>query len=84
MDATPNTLSRLLHEFPDIRSVAFNGGTALRTVRLFAPDLFERDDLVCERLPSTSPRNARLQLSEKVEAWRLIIAWLRGDHATGV
>jgi TDG/mug DNA glycosylase family protein len=76
MDATPNTLSRLLHEFPDIRSIAFNGGTALRTARLFAPDLFEADDLACERLPSTSPRNARLPLTAKVETWAILKTWL--------
>jgi len=76
MDATPNSLSRLLGEFPDIRSIAFNGGTALRTARLFAPDVFERDDLACERLPSTSPRNARLSVSAKLEAWSRIKSWV--------
>lgn len=75
MDATPNSLSRLLHEFPDIRGIAFNGGTALRTARLFAPDLFERGELSCERLPSTSPRNARLPVAAKLETWSLIKRW---------
>lgn len=75
MDATPNSLSRLLHEFPDIRGIAFNGGTALRPARLFAPDLFERDDLAWERLPSTSPRNARITVFAKLETWSRIKSW---------
>ena len=76
MDATPNSVLTLLRDFPGIGRVAFNGGTALRTARLFVPDLFEWHDLECERLPSTSPRNARLPLAAKLEAWRRIKGWL--------
>ena len=83
-EATPNSLSNLLRDFPEVRHVAFNGGTASRTARLFAPDLFEQDDLECERFPSTSPRNARLPLAAKIEAWKRIRVWLEDPELTKV
>lgn len=75
-DATPNALLTLLRDFQGVRRIAFNGGTAFRTARVFVPDLFERDDVEFERLPSTSPRNARMQLPAKLQAWARIRAWL--------
>ena len=75
-EADPNPIMRLLKDFPGIRSIAFNGGTASRTARLFVPDLFEQGEVQCERLPSSSPRNARMPLVVKVDAWRRITEWL--------
>lgn len=76
MDATPNPVLTLLREFPGVCRVAFNGGMAYRSARQYDPDLFEQEDIGCERLPSTSPRNARLPLATKVETWRRITLWL--------
>lgn len=78
VEAAPNTLSSLLRDFRAVCRIAFNGGTALRTARLFAPDLFGRHDLECEGFPSTSPRNARLPLAAKTEAWSRIKMWVEG------
>jgi len=78
MEAAPNSLLTLLREFPRIRSVAFNGATAMRSARVFVPDLFERVDLKWERLPSTSPRNARLSIDVKLGEWSRIKTWLKG------
>ena len=76
MDATPNPVLTLLRDFPGVARVAFNGGMAFRSARQYVPDLFEREDIGCERLPSTSPRNARLPLAAKLEMWTRLKAWL--------
>ena len=75
--AAANGLAGLLREHPRIRRVAFNGGTAHATARALAPELFSLPGVLCERLPSTSPRNARMRLADKVEAWRQIKMRLR-------
>jgi hypoxanthine-DNA glycosylase len=75
-EAAPNPLLDLWAEYPRIRRIAFNGGTAHRTARRFAPDMLQLAGVGCEQLPSTSPRNARISLPTKVEAWRRITAWL--------
>ena len=71
-----NPLVNLLAEHQRIRHVAFNGGTAFSTARVMTPGIFSMPHARCERLPSTSPRNARMRLAEKVEAWRQITDWL--------
>jgi TDG/mug DNA glycosylase family protein len=76
-DAAPNGIVPLLDEHPRIRHIAFNGGMAYRTARALTPDILSLRDLVCEQLPSTSPRNARLPLADKVAAWRCIKDWLK-------
>lgn len=75
-DAVTNPLVELLEEHPAIRRVAFNGGMAYRTARLLVPGLLALPGVECERMPSTSPRNARMPLAAKVEAWRRITGWL--------
>jgi double-stranded uracil-DNA glycosylase len=78
-DAVANPLISLLEEHPCIRHVAFNGGTAYATARALTPGIFSLRRVEVERLPSTSPRHARMRLSEKVEAWARIKDWL-GDR----
>ena len=75
-DATANALSSLLRDHPNVRQIAFNGGTALRTARIFVPDLFEEGSVEWQRFPSTSPRHARLKLEGKLGAWRQLKDWL--------
>jgi len=71
-----NPLVDLLAEHQRIRHVAFNGGAAFASARLMTPEIFSMPDVGYERLPSTSPRNARMRMAEKVEAWRQIADWL--------
>lgn len=78
MEVEANPIPRLLREYPGIRRIGFNGGTAFGTARSHLPDLFEMPDVVCERLPSTSPRHARMTLDAKIEAWSAIKYWTRG------
>lgn len=75
--ARPNPLAPLLEQHAYIRHVAFNGGTAYTTARALTPDVFSLPEIHCERLPSTSPRNARMRLADKVEAWSRIKDWLK-------
>jgi len=75
-DARANALVTLLEDHPRIGHVAFNGGTAHATARALAPELFSLPGVLCERLPSTSPRNARMRLADKVEAWARVKRWL--------
>jgi double-stranded uracil-DNA glycosylase len=75
-DAVANPLITLLEDHPAIRRVFFNGGMAFRTARLLVPRLFGLSGVACEQMPSTSPRNARMPLAAKAEAWRRILNWL--------
>jgi hypoxanthine-DNA glycosylase len=67
--AVANPLIALLEGHVLIRRVVFNGGMAFRTTRLLVPGLFGLSGVECEHMPSTSPRNARMPLGAKVEAW---------------
>ena len=71
-----NPLVDLLAEHERIGHVVFNGGTAYATARALSPDVFSLPNIHCERLPSTSPRNARMRLADKAEAWSRIKKWL--------
>jgi len=73
-----NPMLDLLAEHQRIGHVAFNGGTAFATARVMTPEIFSMPNVRYEKLPSTSPRNARMRLADKVEAWRQIKDWLTG------
>ena len=72
--AVPNDFATFLAEHPHIRRICFNGATAealfMKRVR---PHLAARPDVQHMRLPSTSPANASVPLSEKIRAWQAII-----------
>ncbi len=75
--AAANQLAGLLREHRRIRHIAFNGGTAHATARALAPDVFSLPGVHVERLPSTSPRHARMTLADKAEAWARVKKWLQ-------
>ena len=65
--AEPNDLETLFENFPTIRHVFFESLAAQR----FYDRFFERRPEISYRtLPSVSARFARMNLSQKVEAWR--------------
>jgi TDG/mug DNA glycosylase family protein len=70
----PNDFPEFLSEHPQIRRICFNGAKAealyMRHVR---PALAASPEIRHLRLPSTSPANASLSLSEKARAWRAIL-----------
>ena len=70
----PNDFAAFLAEHPQIRRICFNGARAealyMKHVR---PRLAADPDARYLRLPSTSPANASLALSEKARAWQAIL-----------
>ena len=65
-DPAHNQIERLLHDFPDLKAIAFNGGTSARIGR----KLIGADDhrLTLIDLPSSSPANTR-PFDEKAAVW---------------
>jgi TDG/mug DNA glycosylase family protein len=69
----------------NIRNVFFDGTIAEKIYRKYIlPTLPERFDyLVYHRLPSTSPANATLNLTQKMEAWQEIKQCMATELAEG-
>ena len=72
--ARPNEFARLFRAHPDIRLVCFNGKAAARFYqRLVAPDLEKgSNNRQYETLPSTSPANASISFTDKLDKWRVV------------
>ncbi|MGH6905630.1 MAG: DNA-deoxyinosine glycosylase [Geminicoccaceae bacterium] len=72
--AVPNDIPAFLVQHPQIRRICFNGAKAealyMKHVR---PRLAAHPDVQYVRLPSTSPANASLALTEKARAWQAIV-----------
>jgi TDG/mug DNA glycosylase family protein len=70
----PNDFASFLAKHPQIRRICFNGAKAealyLKHVR---PFVAASPNVRYLRLPSTSPANASLALSEKMRAWQAIL-----------
>ena len=67
-------LAALAATLPELRAVAFNGGTAARIGR---KELGEAAGLTLIDLPSSSPAYASLPFERKLAAWRALSAFLR-------
>ena len=65
-DAAHNRIEHLLHDFPDLRAIAFNGGTAARVGRKLIGEPPTHIKLV--DLPSSSAANTRA-FADKARAW---------------
>ena len=70
-EAQHNAIEHLLHEFPHLRAIAFNGGTAAAIGR----KLVGHASLALIDLPSSSAANTR-PLAEKAAAWSQIARFL--------
>jgi hypoxanthine-DNA glycosylase len=62
----PNAIDELLRRYPQIRAVAFNGGTARR---LYDRHFARHPQRLYLALPSTSPAHARLGFADKLARW---------------
>lgn len=62
-NAAPNDIRALLKKYPDIKRVGANGGKSGEMLKKFFPEI----NFV--RLPSTSPANAAVSLSELIKAY---------------
>ena len=77
-DEIPNDFASFFKKHPKIHAVFFNGGPA---EKLFKKHVFPtipdyRDKLHFQRLPSTSPANARMNFEQKLEEWRGILEYI--------
>jgi hypothetical protein len=73
-DAADNDLLGLVDGLPNLRAVAFNGGTAAKAGARLLTGRAGRLALVT--LPSSSPAHAAMGLEAKREAWMRLRAWL--------
>ena len=70
-EAQHNAIGHLLHDYPNLRAIAFNGGTAAAIGR----KLIGHANLALINLPSSSAANTR-RLAEKAAAWSQIARFL--------
>ena len=73
-DAQHNRIEHLLHDFPDLRAIGFNGTTASTVGRKLIGDLTSGIALL--DLPSSSAANTR-PFDEKVAAWSQLARFLQ-------
>jgi TDG/mug DNA glycosylase family protein len=72
--AVPNDFATFLAEHPEIQRICFNGATAEALfTKHVRPRLASDQEVEYVRLPSTSPANASVPLSEKLRAWHAIV-----------
>lgn len=83
-EAAHNRIEHLLHDFPDLEAIAFNGSTASTVGRKLIGNPPTHISLV--DLPSSSAANTR-PFAEKQEAWSRLAQFVppaqTGDHGSG-
>jgi hypoxanthine-DNA glycosylase len=57
---------------PNISHVFFNGATAEQAFRRYVLSEINGEDLVLQRLPSTSPAHAGMNFQQKLQSWKVI------------
>lgn len=78
-DANHNRVEHLVRDFPELRAVAFNGGTSAAIGRKLVGT---RHDLTLIDLPSSSPANTR-PFVEKAAAWERLRPFCELAPCTG-
>ncbi|XOQ26657.1 MAG: DNA-deoxyinosine glycosylase [Mitsuokella multacida] len=68
-----NDFSALLKEYPNIRTICFNGGKSAQTFKRYNKELLKRKDIAFHAMPSTSPANARWRLPMLEETWGKVL-----------
>jgi len=71
-DEVASDFAGFFKKHPNITHVFFNGKKAENAFRRHALPLLTEDRHIFQRLPSTSPANARMTLDAKVQAWRAV------------
>lgn len=70
--AEHNRIEQLVHDFPDLRAIAFNGGTSARIGRRLVG---RNHPVTLIDLPSSSPANTR-PLADKAASWAELARFL--------
>lgn len=69
-----NDFEAFCRSHPRLRRIFFNGARAEHAFRKYVlPHLGSKEQLQLQRLPSTSPANARYSFQDKLEAWSVIV-----------
>lgn len=69
---TPNDFAAFLASHPGVRRIFFNGAAAETAFRRFVIPALPALSCSLQRLPSTSPANARFRLQQHLEAWQIL------------
>ncbi|MEM7072211.1 MAG: DNA-deoxyinosine glycosylase [Pseudomonadota bacterium] len=77
---TPNDFVKLAANLPKLQLVSFNGAASHKTFTRFVGKIPVTPEPAYLRLPSTSPANASLSFTQKLEAWQQ--AWAMIKAAT--
>ena len=64
---TPNDIRKLLKTYPNIETICLNGNKSYTAFKKYFPDLLEKYN--CNKMPSTSPANARYSLDILIKEW---------------
>ena len=67
-----NSIAQLLHFYPAIHTLVFNGKLAQQTFLKVEAKQIEKDRVNLLAMPSTSPANAALNFQDKLSAWYVI------------
>lgn len=68
----PNDFAKLLKEYPSVRFLLFNGQAAFKFFKKYHCPILEK--MSFHILPSTSPANASITYSDKLNAWKQQLA----------
>ena len=67
---TPNDIRKLLKTYPNIKTICLNGNKSYSAFKKHFPELLEKYN--CNKMPSTSPANAKYSLDKLIEEWSVI------------
>ena len=65
---TPNNIRKLLKKYPDIKTICLNGNKSYSAFKKYFLNLLEKYN--CNKMPSTSPANARYGLEKLITKWK--------------
>lgn len=68
----PNNFKLLFEQYPNIKTIYFNGKTAEKLFKKLANREIEEYKIELLALPSTSPANA-MKIKKKLEEWKIIL-----------
>jgi len=77
LSARPNDIPGLLARHPGIVRICCNGTTAHAALQRYFGAQLAQLTVQVQRLPSTSPANARVSFAEKLAAWRAALTPIR-------
>lgn len=81
MDPLLHDIPGFLRDYPSIRYIGTNGGTAWEYFRSSVRGIRFEGAVVMERLPSTSPAHASCSYHQKLVRWQVLLEYLgQGMH----